>query len=151
MTVGASLQPSRSELPTGPASCTKGWHSCDIIVATRSSDMTDSESQELTHRRVVVKAGTGILTGGTGHLDRDAMSALVRQIAALHAAGGEPILLTSGAMATGRHILGVSRSRSRDIPFRQVPCGLFRVRIENIVFVKHPPGLALGPRQLPDA
>lgn len=82
--------------------------------------MSDSKPQGLTHRRVVIKAGTGILTGGTGHLDRDAMSALVRQIAALHAAGGEPILLTSGAMATGRHILGVSRSRSRDIPFRQV-------------------------------
>jgi glutamate 5-kinase len=81
--------------------------------------MTSKESQGLQYKRIVVKAGTSVLTAGTDHLDHDAMSDLVRQIAQLRSVGGEVILVTSGAMATGRHILGISQRR-RDIPFRQV-------------------------------
>ena len=73
----------------------------------------------LRYKRLVAKAGTSVLTGGTDHLDQRVMSGLVRQIAELHASGAEVILVTSGAVAAGMQTLGISRER-RDIPFRQV-------------------------------
>ncbi len=73
----------------------------------------------LRYRRLVVKAGTSVLTGGTDRLDLEVMSGLVGQIARLHAAGAEVILVTSGAVSAGSHILGKFQG-SRDIPSRQV-------------------------------
>ena len=79
----------------------------------------DGESRTLKYKRLVVKAGTGVLTGGGDQLDLEVMSGLVGQIAELRALGVEVILVTSGAVAAGKHTLGLSRER-RDIPFRQV-------------------------------
>ena len=57
------------------------------------------------YRRIVVKLGTSVLTGGTPHLDRPHMVDLVRQCAALHDQGCEIILCSSGAIAAGREKL----------------------------------------------
>jgi glutamate 5-kinase len=73
----------------------------------------------LRYKRIVVKAGTSVLTGGTERLDLEVMASLVGQMARLHSAGAELILVTSGAIASGRHALGVSVER-KGIPFRQV-------------------------------
>ena len=56
--------------------------------------------------RLVVKLGTSVLTSGTDRLDRAHMVELVRQCAALHAAGHEVIVCSSGAIAAGRERLG---------------------------------------------
>ena len=53
-------------------------------------------------RRIVVKFGTSVLTGGTPRLDQAHMVELARQCAALQAAGHEIIVCTSGAIAVGR-------------------------------------------------
>lgn len=58
------------------------------------------------HRRIVVKLGTSVLTGGTARLDRAHMVELVRQCARLHQAGHDVIICTSGAIAAGRERLG---------------------------------------------
>ncbi|MCA9941616.1 MAG: glutamate 5-kinase [Anaerolineales bacterium] len=58
------------------------------------------------YQRIVIKLGTSVLTGGTPRLDRAHMVELVRQCAALHAAGREVIICTSGAIAAGRERLG---------------------------------------------
>ena len=73
----------------------------------------------LRYKRLVVKAGTSVLTGGSDRLDLEVMSGLVGQIAGLHASGAEVLLVTSGAVAAGRHAIGGAPKR-RDIPFRQV-------------------------------
>ena len=73
----------------------------------------------LLYKRMVVKGGTGVLTGGSDRLDLDVMSGLIDQIASLHRSGAEVILVTSGAVAAGRQTLGMA-AESRDIPFRQV-------------------------------
>lgn len=77
---------------------------------------------EVCHR-VVIKVGTNLLTAGTDRLDLEVMSKLVGQIARLHYRGVEVVLVSSGAMAAGRHELGLARGRRkgrRDIPFKQV-------------------------------
>ncbi|MEG1401829.1 glutamate 5-kinase [Bacteroides sp.] len=56
--------------------------------------------QEFT--RVAVKVGSNVLTRPDGTLDVTRMSALVDQIAELHQAGVEIILVSSGAVASGR-------------------------------------------------
>ena len=73
----------------------------------------------LRYKRIVAKFGTNVLTAGTDRLDLEVMSALVGQVARLHKRGADVIVVTSGAIAAGRHRLGIQRER-KDIPFRQV-------------------------------
>jgi glutamate 5-kinase len=56
-------------------------------------------------RRIVVKVGTSVLTGGTTRLSTQRMLALVQQTARLHADGHEVVLVSSGAVAAGRERL----------------------------------------------
>lgn len=55
---------------------------------------------------VVVKLGTTTLTGGTRRLSRPHMVEIVRQIAALRAEGLRVVVVSSGAIAAGREVLG---------------------------------------------
>ena len=71
------------------------------------------------YNRVVVKLGTNLLTAGTDRLDLEIMSNLVGQMARLHHRGVEVVIVSSGAMAAGRHKLGFAKER-KDIPFRQI-------------------------------
>jgi len=57
-------------------------------------------------RRIVVKVGTSVLTGGTDRLDRSAMVELVRQCALLLEDGCELVLCSSGAIGAGLERLG---------------------------------------------
>ncbi|MBI2872607.1 MAG: glutamate 5-kinase [Chloroflexi bacterium] len=81
------------------------------------------------YRRIVVKAGTSVLTGGTDRLDLEIMTALVGQIARLHAQGVEAILVTSGAIAAGRDVLGIGREERRGVPLRQVMAAIGQSRL----------------------
>ena len=58
-------------------------------------------------KRIVVKVGSNVLTRKDGKLDMTRVSALVDQIAALRKSGIEVILVSSGAMASGRGELKV--------------------------------------------
>ncbi len=71
------------------------------------------------YRRIVAKFGTNLLTAGTDRLDLEVMAALTGQVARLMRSGVQVALVTSGAIAAGRHRLG-TESRRRDVPFRQV-------------------------------
>ena len=73
----------------------------------------------LPYRRIVVKLGTSLLTGGSDQLNQDMMSKLVAQMARLHKQGLELLIVSSGAMATGRHKLGLHKN-IRGVPFKQV-------------------------------
>ena len=54
------------------------------------------------HKRVVVKIGSNVLTRTNGELDVERMASLVEQIAKLHRSGMEVIIVSSGAVASGR-------------------------------------------------
>jgi len=71
------------------------------------------------YKRIVIKLGTNLLTGGSGKLDMKIMSDLAGQVAELHSLGHEIILVSSGAIAAGRQKLGIE-NKMKDIPFKQV-------------------------------
>ena len=92
----------------------------------QSHDVTTENSDNVrrnSYERVVVKVGTGLLTDDDDQLNRFLMADLVEQISRLRAVDIDIILVSSGAMASGRHILGVPR-RGPDVPFRQVLAAL---------------------------
>jgi glutamate 5-kinase len=69
-------------------------------------------------RRVVVKIGSSSLTGPDGHLDLTALRALADVLADRIAAGGQVVLVSSGAIAAGIGPLGLS-ARPRDLATMQ--------------------------------
>lgn len=71
------------------------------------------------YRRLVAKLGTNLLTAGTERLDLEMMASLVGQVARLRTEGHDVVVVTSGAIAAGRHRLGDLPHR-RGVPVRQV-------------------------------
>jgi len=73
----------------------------------------------MSYHRIVAKFGTSLLTSGTDHLDLQVMSNLVEQVARLHRQGKEIIIISSGAIASGREKLRKVPER-KNTPFKQV-------------------------------
>jgi len=63
----------------------------------------------LKFQKVAIKIGSNVLTRKDGKLDLTRMSALVDQVAMLHQQGVEVVLISSGAVASGRSILGLRK------------------------------------------
>ena len=80
------------------------------------------------YQRIVVKFGTGLVTGGSDRLNPEMMSGLASQVAELHGQGRELIIVSSGAIASGRHKLGISR-KVRGIPYKQVLAAVGQSRL----------------------
>ncbi|MBI4994606.1 glutamate 5-kinase [Candidatus Peregrinibacteria bacterium] len=68
--------------------------------------------------RIVVKVGTSLLTDKHYQLDRVFIRNLVKQIAEMERAGHKVILVSSGAVASGRQELSIKHEK-KNIPFRQ--------------------------------
>ena len=95
------------------------------------------------YQRIVVKAGTNVLTGDAGDaLDVSVMADLVSQIAELQGIDGvQMLVVTSGAIAAGRQ----SAAEIPDIPTRQVYAALGQSRLMHIyadLFARHEIGVA---------
>ncbi len=73
----------------------------------------------MVYKRVVIKLGTNLLTGGSESIDLGVISNLVDQIAYLHNKHHEIVIVTSGAVGMGRQKLK-PRKKRKDIPFKQV-------------------------------
>ncbi len=100
---------------------------------------SDRRNSSTTYRRIVVKAGTHVVTGNGEGLDLSVMAALVDQMAQLHSQGCEVLLVSSGAVAAGRQALGHPKER-RDVPFRQVLASVGQSRLMNTyqeLFARH--------------
>lgn len=63
----------------------------------------------LRFKKIAVKIGSNVLTRTDGTLDITRMSALVDQISQLHKKGVDIVLVSSGAVASGRSILGINK------------------------------------------
>src|SRR5947209_6338020 len=82
-------------------------------------------------RRPVLKFGTSTLTAGTDGLSLAKLADLVEQISALHAAGVQPVVVSSGAVAVGRQLLGPAPGR-KDLPFKQVLAAVGQSRLMHL-------------------
>jgi glutamate 5-kinase len=78
--------------------------------------------------RIVVKLGTSTLTAGTKRLSLPRLVDLARQIAGLRDSGHEVILVSSGAMATGRETLSFPRL-PKEIPAKQMLASVGQPRL----------------------
>ena len=95
-------------------------------------DIGDTQlSGSLAYSRIVVKAGTNVLTGGGDSLNEEIMASLVRQIASVRGLGAEVLIVSSGAIAAGVSILGLDR-QGDDVPFRQVLAAIGQSRLMHV-------------------
>ncbi len=69
-------------------------------------------------KRIVIKIGSRILTDEDGNLDRSWISALASEVAELRRKNIEVIMVSSGAVAAGRTLMGITE-RPRTIPQKQ--------------------------------
>ena len=94
----------------------------EIVVAPMSAGRP--QRQHVEYPRIVVKVGTNVLTAGSDELNTEAMAALVEQIVELQRRGIELVVVTSGAIAVGRHRVTssdrVGKLHPRDVQARQV-------------------------------
>lgn len=80
------------------------------------------------NKRIVVKVGTSTLTQGGKKLSRKYMLELSRQITQLHEKDHEVILVTSGAIAAGRELLG-HPVVDRSLPSKQMFAAIGQVQL----------------------
>ncbi|MHC1790854.1 glutamate 5-kinase [Solidesulfovibrio sp.] len=78
-------------------------------------------------RRVVIKVGSAVLAG-PGGIDVSVISSLARQISELAGAGYQVLLVSSGAVAAGRAVLG-DRYDPTFLPHRQAASAIGQSRI----------------------
>lgn len=112
-----------------PSSHDDGWNTS--IVRTRSAGFILRVMHRrgvAARRRVVVKIGTNTICGELGHPDPAYMAAIADEMVALAEAGDQVILVTSGAIGTGRHILGM-KEKPRDVRVRQAAAAVGQPRL----------------------
>ncbi|MED5428731.1 MAG: glutamate 5-kinase, partial [Chloroflexota bacterium] len=90
-----------------------------------------SSEEHHKYRRIIVKAGTNILTGGRDELDETFIKNLVSQIARLSADGREMVLVSSGAVAAGRGVMR-NLANSSVLPDRQVLAAVGQGRLMHL-------------------
>lgn len=78
-------------------------------------------------RRVVVKVGSAVLSGGRG-VERAVVASLSRQLCRLSAQGREIVLVSSGAVAAGREVIG-EKYDPASVPLRQAASAIGQSRL----------------------
>lgn len=96
------------------------------------------------YKRIVVKIGSNVLTQADGTLDTERMESLVNQVAQLHQAGVEVILVSSGAVASGRSEMKLQKKLD-PVAARQLFSAVGQAKLINRyyeLFAKH--GMVCG-------
>ena len=65
------------------------------------------------YRRLVVKVGSSLLVDDSGQLNRAWLETLADDVAAMAQSGHEMLIVSSGAIAIGSSVLGISKQRAR--------------------------------------
>jgi len=94
-------------------------------------------------RRVLVKVGSGVLTGENG-LDLSVIENMVDDMASISRQGYQFVLVSSGAIASGKHRMGFANT-SMTMPQKQAAAAIGQgrlMRIYNNAFGKH--GMAVA-------
>jgi glutamate 5-kinase len=103
-----------------------------------------TRKEQLTNvRKILVKVGSAVLTGEDG-LDLNIIEQLVGDIAALCERGCQVVLVSSGAIASGKHRMGIE-GKLKSIPQKQAAAAVGQGRLMRVysnAFGKH--GLFVG-------
>jgi len=86
---------------------------------------------ESKYNRIIVKAGTSLLTSGSGQINLSVIENLVSQIAGLWQKGHQIALVSSGAVAVGRSAID-SLFENKGVLERQVLAAIGQPRLMNI-------------------
>jgi glutamate 5-kinase len=79
-------------------------------------------------RRVVIKIGSRVLVQKTGRPDKRRMRSLIKDMAAIQAAGHEVVVVTSGAVGAGMEALGM-KTRPQTVPELQMAAAIGQTRL----------------------
>ncbi|WP_374951191.1 glutamate 5-kinase [Mucilaginibacter sp.] len=82
------------------------------------------------YRRIIVKIGSNVITQANGLPDLQRLEKLVDQIAAIKKSGTEVILVSSGAVASGRSLITVS-DKNDSVATRQLLASIGQVKLIN--------------------
>jgi len=82
----------------------------------------------MNYHRIVVKLGTNLLTAGSDRLNLETMASLVGQVAKLHKEGLAVVVVSSGAIAAGKHRLGITKEQ-KEITSKQVLAAVGQSRL----------------------
>jgi glutamate 5-kinase len=83
------------------------------------------------YKRIVVKIGSNVLTRADGTLDVTRMSSLVDQVAQIHKTGVEVILVSSGAVASGRSEIHPKSGELDSVSARQLFSAVGQAKLIN--------------------
>ncbi|MFI3328354.1 MAG: glutamate 5-kinase [Rikenellaceae bacterium] len=87
---------------------------------------------KMKYKRVVVKIGSNVLTTAEGTLDMERIAALTDQVAQLYRAGVEVIMVSSGAVASGRSQIAPKGGRKLDaVAARQLFSAVGQAKLIN--------------------
>ena len=98
-----------------------------ILLSLRFKRMDEMEYQ---FTKIAIKIGSNVLTRRDGTLDVTRMSALVDQVAELYKAGIEVIMISSGAVASGRSEIRPSK-RLDNVDQRQLFSAVGQAKLIN--------------------
>lgn len=82
-------------------------------------------------RRIIVKIGTRVIAGKTGKPDVAHLKSLVAQVASLHRAGYQVVMVSSGAIGAGMDSLGITE-RPKEVPDLQMCAAIGQARLMTI-------------------
>jgi glutamate 5-kinase len=80
-------------------------------------------------RRLVVKIGSALIVDDKGDIRQSWLESVADDIATLRQRGVESIVVTSGAVAIGRRVLGLARAKSLRIEEKQAAAAIGQVRL----------------------
>lgn len=83
------------------------------------------------YQRIVVKIGSNVLTLANGWLDLERIAHLVDQICKLKKSGIEVILISSGAVASGRSMISLSEKQDHSVAARQLLASIGQIKLIN--------------------
>jgi glutamate 5-kinase len=93
--------------------------------------MTDIRKTILVHtKKILIKIGSAVLTGADG-IDLKIVDALVKEMSALVHRGYSVVLVTSGAIASGKHRLNIT-GKLKSIPEKQAAAAVGQGRLMRV-------------------
>lgn len=93
----------------------------------------------MSQRKIVIKIGSSTLTDDNHRIDRDFLQSVADQVAHVRAAGWQPVIVTSAAIACGLEAMGLA-TRPTDIPSLQAAASVGQSALSGAyanAFAKH--------------